>query len=640
ADPWSVMTAYNKLDGTYCAEHPRLLQKILRDEWGFRGFVISDWFGAQSTAASANAGLDLEMPGPVRHYGAKLAEALKVGDVSTAALDALVLRMLEIHERAGLLDATIPDVEHANDLPEDRALARRAASEAIVLLRNESTLLPLDAGALSRVAVIGPSAGIAVMQGGGSARVTPHRTVTPLDGIRAALASACEIVHERGCANHRGTNPGLDTSFLERGEDLTTPELTTEIFAGTELQGEPVCREARRRAECVWVEGFSPDVDFSSFSARMRARFVAPESGDHRFSLKSFGRSRLLVDGECVLDHWTNSSEGGAFYGSGTTDIEAEVPMEAGRGYDLVVEYSCPGETGMVGFGVGCLVPDPEDAMERAVRAAAEADCAVVVVGLNADWETEGGDRVDMELPGRQAELIERIAAANPKTVVVVNTGSPISMEWEEQVPAILQLWYPGQEMGHALADVLFGATSPGGRLPTTFPLRYEDHPALDYYPGDKGCVLYAEGLMVGYRHYDTQGVTPRFAFGHGLSYSAFEYGEIVLEDARAVRDKPLRFEIEVRNSGNRRSSDVAQVYVHDLECRLPRPEQELRTFQKFELDPGEACTLGFELGPRAFSFYDPELGDWDLEPGEFEIRVGASSRDIRSRTRVVVASD
>ena len=639
ADPWSVMTAYNKVDGTYCAEHVRLLQAILRDEWGFRGFVISDWFGAQSTAASANAGLDLEMPGPVRHFGAKLADAVRSGEVTGEALDKLATRMLEAHERAGLLDAAIPDIEQADDLPEDRVLARRAAAQSIVLLRNEGNILPLENSKPSRIALIGPNAGIAVMQGGGSARVTPHRTVTPLDGIRAALGEDTEIVHARGCANHRGANPVLDTSFLEPGADFTTPQLATEIFAGLDLDGKPVHHEARRRADCVWIDGFAPEIDFHSFSARMQARFVAPETGAHRFTLKSFGRSRLSIDGDLGRDNWSNPTQGDAFYGHGTTEIEADHWMQAGQTYDLLAEYSCPGVDGMVGFSVGCLVPDPPDAMELAVAAAEHADCAIVVVGLNADWETEGSDRVDMELPGRQAELIERVAAVNHQTIVVVNAGSPISMEWEEQVPAIVQLWYPGQEMGHALADVLLGKVSPGGRLPTSFPVRYEDHPALDYYPGEAGRVVYGEGLMIGYRYYETHGVAPRFPFGHGLSYGAFDYGTIALSSDTVVAGQPVRFEIEVRNLGTRRGSDVAQVYVHDEASRIPRPVQELRAFQKFELDPGEARTLAFELDARALAFYDPEHPGWLVEPGGFEIRVGASSRDIRARARFEVTA-
>ncbi len=640
ASPWSVMTAYNKLDGTYCAEHTRLLQEILRDEWGFEGFVISDWFGAQSTEASVNAGLDFEMPGPVRHYGEKLVAAVKAGEVAQEVVDARARRMLEAHERAGLLDRVIADEEHANDLPEDRALIRRAASCAMVLLCNAGELLPLDAAKLSRVAVIGPNASVAVMQGGGSAQLAPHRCVSPLDGIRAALGSDVEVLNERGCENQRGTHPTLDTSHLEAGEDFATPELSVEYYAGLELEGEVLHREARRRAECVWLGDLAPGLDAHSFSARMRGRFVAPVSGSFTFSLKSKGRSRVFIDGNLVLDQWEDPGVGEAFYGGGTDIAEAPIAMEAGRAYEIVVEYSAPGEDGWIGFNVGCLVPDPADGMDRAISAAEAADCAIVIVGLNNHWETEGSDRVDMELPGRQVELIERVSAANANTIVVVNAGSPIAMEFADRVPAILQLWYPGQEMGHALADVLFGAASPGGRLPCTFPMEYADHPAFAHYPGKDGRVEYGEGLMVGYRHYDTRGVEPRFAFGHGLSYSRFEYGDIRLARETVARGETVEFEIDVRNSGERRSSDVAQVYVHDFESRLPRPEQELRAFEKFELDPGESATLRFRLDERALAFYDPAIRDWEVEAGRFEVRVGASSRDIRARASFDVVAD
>lgn len=638
AKPWSVMSGYNRVDGTYCAEHPRLLTEILRDEWGFDGFVISDWFGTQSTAASANAGLDLEMPGPVRHWGEKLRDAVEQGEVSEATLNTMVSRVLAIHERAGLLDAPVPDVEQASDLPEDRALARTAAADATVLLRNENATLPFDANQIQSIAVIGPNAGVAMMQGGGSAYVAPHRTVTPLAGLQARVGDAVRVVHERGCSNHRGEIPTLDTRWIELGPDFQTPTLTTEIYAGLELEGEVIETHARRRADCVWMTGFSPEVDFSSFSARMTGQFIAPESGEYRFTLRSCGLSRLSIDGTCVLDNWTAPTPGDAFYGRGTTEIDCAISMQAGSRHKIEIEYSCAGEPGMIGFTCGCLIPEPDDMMERAVSAASDADCAVVVVGLNPDWESEGRDRVDMALPGRQAELIERVAAANPRTAVVINAGSPIDMDWEEQAPAIMQIWYPGQEMGHALADVLFGDVSPGGRLPTTIPRRYEDNPAFEFYPGENGQVHYGEDLMVGYRHYDTNHVEPRFAFGHGLSYSTFAYHNLRLANERVALGDSLRFEIEVANTGKRPASEVVQVYLHDEVSRLSRPEQELRAFEKVELEPGASTVVSFELDRRSMSYYDPEAADWVVEPGTFEIRVGASSRDIRARGRFEVA--
>lgn len=639
AKPWSIMSAYNKLGGTYCAEHERLLQEILRDEWGFEGFVISDWFGTQSTGASAIAGLDLEMPGPVRHYGEKLVDAVESGAVSSEVIDARAGRMLEILERAGLLDAAVPDVEVASDHPEDRELIRRAGASAAVLLTNAGELLPLDPAKLERIAVIGPNAAVAVMQGGGSAQLAPHRCVSPLDGIRAALGDEVEVVHERGCGNQRGTHPVLNANHLEPGPDFASPAFETELFHGPELAGEPFHRETRRQAECVWLGAFHEEVDPHAFSARMRARWVPPVSGTHVFSLKSCGRSRVAIDGEWILDQWESPGVGDAFYGRGTDLVEAPIELEAGKRYEIVIEYSAPGDDGWIGFSVGCLIPEPADEMDRAIAAARDADVAIVVVGLNANWETEGSDRVDMSLPGRQAELIERVSSTNANTIVVVNAGSPTAMDYADRAPAILQLWYPGQELGHALADVLFGKASPGGRLPTTFPVDYADHPAFAYYPGKDGHVEYGEGLMVGYRHYDTRGVEPRFAFGHGLSYSRFEYGEIRVQQGEVAAGDPVVFEIEVRNTGPRRSSDVAQVYVHDVEARVERPEQELRAFQKFELEPGEARTLHFTLDARAFAFYDPELPGWEVEAGRFEIRVGASSRDIRARAQVDVTA-
>ncbi len=286
------------------------------------------------------------------------------------------------------------------------------------------------------------------------------------------------------------------------------------------------------------------------------------------------------------------------------------------------------------GIRVGALLPVPDDLIDRAAAAAAEADAAVVVVGLDSNWEGEGRDRLDMELPGCQAELVEAVAAANRNTVVVVNAGSPVAMDWVERVPAVLEVWYPGQELGNALADVLFGDVNPSGKLPTTFPKRIEDNPAYLNYPGENGEVLYGEGIFVGYRYYDRKRIEPRFAFGHGLSYTRFSYGELRLDRERMGMDDELEVAVEVSNAGERAGSEVVQLYLRDLECSLARPEQELKAFEKVALDPGETKTVRFTLARPALSFYDPAREGWVAEEGEFEVRVGSGSRDIRARAR------
>ncbi|HTY18708.1 MAG TPA: glycoside hydrolase family 3 C-terminal domain-containing protein [Myxococcota bacterium] len=616
AGAWSVMAAYNRLGGTHCTEHERLLGEILRAEWGFDGLVVSDWFATRSTAASACAGMDLEMPGPPRHYGPKLAEAVRGGRVPEAAVDESVRRLLHLMQRTGAFD-TEPAGERAVDRPEHRALVREAAAAGCVLLRNEDRVLPFDAALLRSLAVIGPNAGVAVIQGGGSARVSPHYAVTPLEGIRARCGASIDVVFERGCSNHRGVPPLAPPGGLE-----------VELFDGAEPAGPPALVQHARAGDLLWLSPPPPLAVDRPFSARVRAHFTASVAGPHRLSLASAGRSRLRVDGREAIDNWTKQERGSAFFGFGSREVTADVELRAGQSVALEVDFLRE-RPGLAGLRIGCLAPEPPDAMERAVAAARDADAAVVVVGLNEDWESEGHDREGLGLPGRQDELVSRVAAANPRTVVVVNAGSPVAMDWAEQVPAILQLWYPGQECGNALADVLFGDADPGGRLPLTIPRRLEDTPAFHHYPPRDGVMTYGEGLFVGHRGYDRDHIEPRFPFGHGLSYGRFELGALRLDRERVRAGESVGLSVELRNAGSRGGSEVVQVYVRELEPKRPRPERELRAFAKVQLDAGGRRTLHIALDPRAFAHWDVARRAWRAEPGDYEVAVGRSSRDL-----------
>jgi beta-glucosidase len=620
ADPWAVMTAYNRLHGTYCSEHPWLLGDLLRGEWGFRGLSMSDWFGMHATEAPVLAGLDLEMPGPTRERGEKLLAAVRDGRVGEKALDPLVRRLLELRDRAGLLEsgAGAARPERAEDRPEHRALAREAARKSIVLLQNAERALPLDAARLRRVAVIGPNADVAIVGGGGSSRVAPHYAVSPLAGIRARLAGAAEVVFEPGCTSHKVL-------------PLLAGDFSLQLFRGTQLEGPPVVESRARRLELIWLGQFDPRIDPRGFSARIEGELEPGEGGECSFGLAVSGRARLLVDGREILAASTDEGRGGAFYGVGTREKTAAVRLEAGRRHRVCIEFSKQGEPLLGGVRVAALRALPDDAMQRAEAAARDADAAVVVVGLNPDWESEGHDRDSLALPGRQDELVERVAAANPRSVVVLNAGSPLATPWLERVRAALVLWYPGQEGGNALADVLFGDADPGGRLPQSWPARIEDSPGHAHYPGAGGKVTYGEGLGMGYRGHDASGVAPRFAFGHGLSYASFRWGEL-----RARREgESVVAEIDVTNTSQRRGEEVVQLYVRDLEASLERPPKELCGFERLDLAPGETGTARFVLGPRAFSFWDPAVRAFRLEPGEFELLASRSALDVRSRVRL-----
>lgn len=631
AGAWSVMAAYNRLRGVHCTEHAYLLTEILRGEWGFDGVVISDWLATRSGPASLAAGLDLEMPGPPRHYGPALAAAVRAGQVKPEALDAAVRRVLALLARTGALDAKEgPPPERADDRPAHRALAREAAAAGIVLLRNEGDALPL--AGVRRLAVVGPNADRAVIQGGGSARVTPHYGVSPRAGLaERAAAAGVELRFARGPTCYRAL-PALGP------DDLDGP-IELELFAADAPVDTPVRRETAPAGELFWLTPPPPIAAGARFAARLRARLRVREGGAQRLALTSAGQARLRVDGRLVIDLWEHRERGSAFFGLGSREVQAAVEAAPGATLALEVEFAHDRPGLPAGLRLGFAAPEPADALARALEAARDADAAVVVVGLDEDWETEGRDRERFALPGRQDELVAAVAAVQPRTIVVVNAGSPIAMPWADQVAAIVQLWYPGQEGGRALADVLFGDTDPGGRLPLTIPRRLEDTPAFLGCPGEALTLRYDEGVFVGHRWYDARAIEPRFPFGHGLSYARFAYGELRLAPQKLSAGEPLAAEIEVRNESARSGVEVVQLYLEaPADGPVRRPPRTLVGFAKLRLAAGERGVARFTVTPRALSYWDVEAGDWRIAPGSYALVAGRSSRDLRARASFTLA--
>jgi beta-glucosidase len=607
AGVWGVMGAYNRLGGTYCCEHHELLVKLLRDEWGFDGLVMSDWFGTHSTTAMA-AGLDLEMPGPAKFLGSRLVEAVESGAVDAAAVHHAAARVAQLVERALPRNGAVPGESAAE-------VTRIAAAEAIVLLRNTG-VLPLEATQVRRVAVIGPQADRLAAQGGGSAEVSPTYVTSPLDAIRAR---GIEVVHAPG-AGLVGPTPLLDYRWLPNNLDA-------EVFSNARFEGQPVVREKLMRSLARW--GGSPLPGVSEYSARISGEFVPDRSGSWLFGLASPGHARLLLDGQVLVDK-DDSGSVETLFSRGTAEATTSLELTAGRTYSLVAELQMHTAVAQSGVRVGARPVPGADAHDEAVRAAASADVAIVVVGYDGNWESEGRDRRDMNLPGDQDSLVRAVLAANPRTIVVVNAGAPVTMDWADDAAAIVQLWFPGMEGGNALADILFGDVNPSGRLPTTFPVRLSDSPASDFYPGENGVVRYGEGLLIGYRHYDKRHVEPRFCFGHGLSYTRFEYSGLSV----SPHADGVRLTLEVRNTGARRGAEVVQVYVRDPAAADFEPDKTLRQFARLDLQPGESRQVSLDLPQRAFEHWDTTTHRWALKPGEREILVGASSRDIRLSAR------
>ncbi len=636
AKSWAVMASYNRVNGVYAGEHAMLLLDILKREWGFDGIVMSDWFGTKSVVDAATNGLDLEMPGPPRWRGEQLIAAVETGRVPIDAIDEAVRRMLRTIARTGAFEHPELRAEQAIDRPEHRALLRRAAAEGMVLLKNDGNALPLDLTTLQSIAIIGPNAKTAQIMGGGSAQVNAHYAITPYDGIAARVGDRVNLGYEIGCSNHRQL-PRLDQRLV------TPPGSNGQGFAVTyynspDLTGDPVHQAIAGSSEQMWLGEVAPGVDPRAFSARLAAHFTPHEGGAHSFSLTSAGLSRLFVNNTLVIDNWSSQTRGDTYFGSGSTEVIAQVNLEAGTTYDLRLEYSSQGATMLAGVRLGYRPPVANDAIERAAALAARSDVALVFVGLNADWESEGYDRPDMELVGRQVELVEQVAAANPRTIVVLQTGSPVTMPWLGKVAGVLQAWYPGQECGNAIADVLFGLANPSGKLPQTFPLRLEDNPAYINYPGENGRVYYGERIFVGYRYYEKKNVAPLFPFGHGLSYTSFSYDNLRLSTDVMAPDEVLTISIDVTNTGRMAGQEVVQLYVRDCAARVARPEKELKGFSKVALTPGETRSVTLTLDREALAYWDDLNHAWVAEAGAFEVLVGSSSQDIRARAEFRLA--
>ena len=616
SDPWAVMSAYNRVNGTYACENDHTLNDILKGEWGYKGIVMSDWFGTYDKDVPSG-GLDIEMPGQARWMSEEMVKrALDDGPLTEEILDDKVRRLLGVLEKAGLFGKPELNPEGGEDKPQHRKIMREAAREAIVLLKNDGTL-PLKK--VKSIAVIGPYAAQAQILGGGSSSVTPHYAVSPFEGIKNRAGKKIKVDTAPGCHIYKSLPaPAPETLSTEDGR----VGLSLSLFNGTEFGGAPMYTEVTPRVNQGWFDKSVPNVNQESFSLRMEGFFTPKESGVHTLALSAVGWCKMYLNDEVVIDHSSDADMG--------KQLVAEVELKGGKPYPIKVEYYWKGSPRWRSVGIGHQPPQPLDLMGEAVKLARKADVAIVIASLNGEWESEGFDRVDMKLPGEQDELIRRVVKANKNTIVVVNVGSAVEMPWIDKVPAVLQLWYDGQEQGNALADILFGDENPSGKLPTTFPVRLEDNPAYINYPGENGKVRYGEGLFVGYRYYDKKKVEPLFPFGHGLSYTDFKYSNFKLSAKSITPKDKLTVKVDVTNTGKVTGKEIVQLYVRDVQSTFARPEKELKAFAKVEVKPGKTKTAAFTLDREAFWYFDAAKNAWNIEPGGFEILVGASSRDIR----------
>ena len=528
-------------------------------------------------------------------------------------------------------------------------MALEAATGSVVLLKNAG-VLPLPA-TMRTVAVVGPNADRAAIMGGGSSGVEPDHRTSPLAALRAKFGEKATVVYEAGADLARTTS------------SLRIP-LAVEYLGGLECSGEVLQRDELHVTELSHLG--PPVADWEGpFSVRATGRYRPDETGRYLFTLTHVGRARLLVDGEVLIDGFDVSlPRGPSFLGLGCEEMSHEVELERGQEVEVAVEYDTLGAQGLFAFRVGCRWLAPADLVERAVAVAAASEVAVVVVGTTNEWESEGFDRESLFLPVDQDDLVRRVAGVNSRTVVVVNSGAPIAMPWVDDVGAVLQVWFGGQEMAQAIADVLAGDAEPGGRLPVSLPLRIEDTPAFGYFPGERNELRYGEGLFVGYRWYEARKLAVSFPFGHGLSYSTFALDEPELSTHNFSPGDELVVTVPVRNSGTRAGTEVVQCYVAPPDCRLVRPMKELKAFGKIRLEAGRAGTVTLVLSDRAFSYWDPgtnetqtlrartPLGNmvnaasgegrpagWQIDPGRYVLHIGRSSADLAWRIPLSVGS-
>jgi beta-glucosidase len=621
AKPWTVMCSYNRLNGVYASEHRHLLTEILKGEWQYDGVVISDWSANHTTTESVKNGLDLEMPGPARYYGRLLVEAAELWQIEMAAIDDAARRILRMLVRSGRLDAPRPSGKV--NTPAHQQLARATAAEAITLLKNEGALLPLKLDALKSIAVIGPSATDWQITGGGSSRVEPPYRVAPLEALKNKIGARVHVEYAPGC-DHYAEPPRIQSDWLTPAQG-SGQGLTLELFANTDCAGTPVDTTVMPTLDYfVWDDGAHPRISFARFSARWRGTLTVPETGRYTLKINHSSYARVFVDDQRVIE---------SDHSPAHPRDSAQIELVGGRAHALRVEFVKRTDENYAFVRLGlarAYRPGEDTRLARAVELAQRSDVALVFVGLPENYETEGADRPDMELTNAQNDLVRTIAQVNRQTIVVINAGAPVTMPWLDDVRAVVWGYYTGQEAGNALADVLCGEVNPSGKLPMTLPKRLQDTPAFTNYPGTRE-VFYGEGIFVGYRWYDARDIAPLFPFGHGLSYTTFEYSALrVPSHARA--GESVEIALTVKNTGAMSGKEIVQVYVRDVHASLARPPKELKQFAKIELTPGEAKTLSLTLDARAFAFYDPYAHQWNVEPGAFEILVGSSSRDIRLR--------
>jgi beta-glucosidase len=643
ANVGSIMDSYNLINGLHSTQNGYYNTDIVRKQWGFQGVMMSDWVSTYDAVGAANGGLDLEMPKGDHMNREQLLPAIRDGRVKEATIDEKVRRILTTAARFGWLDRVQTDLSLSNYNEENHRVALDGAREGIVLLKNETSLLPLDKQKIKSILVVGPDAHPAQPVAGGSGKAIPFSAVSILQGIGDYIGTAATVYYERGIP--KMIDLATSTEFFTAAQDGERG-LKLETFPNGDLSGSPASTQKVHDLNFVgrsWEDFDNMDEALDLFvagkkpsSRRWTGFYIAPQASSYEVAAEYSGEGngyRLFVDDKLVFDQWKTAT---ALQDHATLNLSAgphKIVAEAFQDYP-------------VGGRLRIGIMDQGKIVSAAAKAlAAKAGVVIIAAGFDANSESEGSDRT-FSLPFGQDELIRELAAINKNTIVTVTSGGNVDPDgWLDRVPAYLELWYPGERGGTALAEILFGAVNPSGHLPVTFERRWADNPAHDSYYADPGTdrVLYKEGVFVGYRGYAHNHVKPLYPFGYGLSYTTFRYSHLEVKamsgsSTEASSGASFSVSFDVTNTGAQSGADVAQVYVAEAEPKVPRPPKELKGFSRIELAAGETKHVSLPLNPRAFAFYDVAAKHWHADAGKFSVEVGRSSEDLPLHSDVILS--
>jgi len=618
ANPYGVMTAYNKINGSFGAENYELITNYLRGKWGFSGFVVSDWGGAHNCLKTFKSGLDIVMPNEKVYSPDSLKSQLSKGLITEKQIDEKLRHFYTVRFKTGLFSGK--KESYGNFVQQNKELALKAAQASIVLLKNDNNMLPLNADKIKTIAVIGPYGEYPTTGGGGSSRIRADYRVSLIKGISNLMGNKIKVLFAEGALTDNGKPYKLDLKYFFSHDDCKENGLTADFFADTDFKGKPVFTKTLNKLDLKLNSFFKKGELPDTFSVQL--------SGFMRPPIEKWYEFFVTSDGNCTTNldevYAANIPKTGFMCRSMGQNIYGPKKL-----YPVVFKFRKTGKDDRLKVEWSQVYNNGKDYLTEAKNIAKKADVVVLNAGFNNYYEGEGIER-QREMPGNQDALIKEILKVNPRTIVVLQSGTPIEInDWEAGAPAIIQNWYNGQEYGNALAQVLFGNINPSGKLPFTWVKKYDDSPTMKDYGKDSTKTEFKEGIFMGYRYYDKNNVAVQFPFGHGLSYTTFDYSNLKVNKEFTAKDT-LTVTLDIKNTGLVSGKEVVELYVSDKVSSLPRPVKELKAFSKVELGAGETKTVTMKLGKSAFSFYDPSKHDWVAEPGEFEILVGSSSRDIR----------